>query len=141
MGLIISNKPNEKIDFFICFVPVDKMMLVYLICMLSTVTAKYTRSELQNMKALETERRTREFIDANLGMIERDVINYAKEGKTQYTIRFPGCDTVIRDYESEGATKEQCEYVINELKTRFANDFPDTDVLYDATGKYIIKWD
>jgi len=117
-------------------------MLVYLIiCMLSTVTAKYTRSELQNMKALEIERQTREFIDGNLNTLETDIINYAKEGKTQYTIRFPGCDTVIRDYESEGATKERCEYVVNELKTRFTNDFPDVDILYDATGEYIIKWD
>ena len=120
-------------------------MLVYLMCMLSIVSAIYTRSELQNMKALEIEKQTKILIDSTLADIERNVIEYAKAGKTQYTFPFPGCDTVIRGYEDLGATIERCEYVVNEVKTRFANDFPDTDVLYDDKSQYnkmyIIKWD
>ena len=144
-------------------------MLVYLMCMLSIVSAIYTRSELQNMKALEIEKQTKILIDSTLADIERNVIEYAKAGKTQYTFPFPGCETAIRGYEYLGAvpapsstsstfrsfprriplpstvtTMELCEYVVNEVKTRFANDFPDTDVLYDDKSQYkmyIIKWD
>ena len=113
-------------------------------CMLSTVSAIYTRSELQNMKALEIEKQTKILIDSTLADIERNIIEYAKAGKTQYKFPFPGCETAIRGYEYLGATMELCEYVVNEVKTRFANDFPDTDVLYDDKGQYkmyIIKWD
>ena len=138
-------------------------------CMLSIVSAIYTRSELQNMKALEIEKQTKILIDSTLADIERNVIEYAKAGKTQYTFPFPGCETAIRGYEYLGAvpapsstsstfrsfshrlplpsaatTMELCEYVVNEVKTRFANDFPDTDVLYDDKSQYkmyIIKWD
>ena len=155
-------------------------------CMLSIVSAIYTRSELQNMKALEIEKQTKILIDSTLADIERNIIEYAKAGKTQYTFPFPGCETAIRGYEYLGAvpapsstsstfrsfphriplpsstsstfrsfprrlplpsaatTMELCEYVVNEVKTRFANDFPDTDVLYDDKSQYkmyIIKWD
>ena len=141
-------------------------MLVYLMCMLSTVSAIYTRSELQNLRPLEIEKQTKILIDSTLADIERNVIEYAKAGKTQYTFPFRGCKTAIIGYEYLGAvparsstfrsfphriplpsaatTMELCEYVVNEVKTRFANDFPDTDVLYDDKGQYkmyIIKWD
>ena len=122
------------------------MMLIYLIAsMIYSVSAghtsiyTYTRSDLQNMQAIEILRQNNEFIDSAINELENNIIANAKQGKTQYIVQFEGCDNIVRSY--EGATIDRCEYIVNEIKTKFARKFPNVDVLYDDKGQYIINWD
>ena len=101
----------------------------------------YTRSDLQNMQAIEIARQNNEFIDSSINELEKNIIANAKQGKTQYIVQFEGCDNIVRGYKSMGATMDRCEYIINQIKMRFARKFPGTDVLYDDKGRYIINWD
>ena len=122
------------------------MMLIYLMASmfysvsgLRTHINIYTRSDLQNMQAIEIARQNNEFIDSSINELERNIIANAKQGKTQYIVQFEGCDNILRVY--EGATIDRCEYIVNEIKTKFARKFPNVDVLYDDKGRYIINWD
>jgi hypothetical protein len=91
------------------------------------------------MHAIEIARQNNEFIDSAINELENNIIANAKEGKTQYIVQFEGCDNIVRDY--EGVTIDRCEYIVNEIKTKFARMFPNVDVLYDDKGQYIINWD
>jgi len=122
------------------------MMLIYLMTSifysvsgLRTHINIYTRSDLQNMQAIEILRQNNEFIDSAINELENNIIANAKQGKTQYIVQFEGCDNILRVY--EGATIDRCEYIVNEIKTKFARMFPNVDVLYDDKEQYIINWD
>jgi uncharacterized protein YllA (UPF0747 family) len=91
------------------------------------------------MQAIEIARQNNEFIDSAINELERNIIANAKQGKTQYIVQFEGCDNIVRSY--EGVTIDRCEYIVNEIKTKFARKFPNVDVLYDDKGQYIINWD
>jgi hypothetical protein len=73
------------------------MMLIYLMASmfysvsgLRTNINIYTRSDLQNMQAIEIARQNNEFIDSAINELENNIIANAKQGKTQYLIQWKG---------------------------------------------------
>lgn len=135
-------------------------MFALILSLLYAVSAQnvYSRAYLRGLKRIENERIQTQYIHIGYTYTEDAVFNAAKQGLMQYKTRpFLPCETpgefppVTVAYNDPNDSpimitnmfdKDVCENIINGIRSLIIQQFPDSEIIYDAdTKRYTLKWD